>query len=226
MNDKIIENIEVPEEKRKELAEYILKLKDERKLGFNQLALKSNLNVRSLTDILNGTIRRINPFQLKNLAIALKINYLNLFKIVGFIDAEDIGENDKLTIVELSQEIPVYSRVFAGTDGVVEFGEVIEYLTIPSLRNGTEVIGIKVDGDSMEHTIPNGATVLVKKDIEVNDNEVGVFVHNNRPLVKRLRRNKDELFLTSDNKDYLPISVKEGDELFTVGKVVEVMWKL
>ena len=25
---------------------------------------------------------------------------------------------------------------------------------------------------------------------------------------------------------HLPISVKEGDELFTVGKVVEVMWKL
>ena len=32
--------------------------------------------------------------------------------------------------------------------------------------------------------------------------------------------------LTSDNKDYLPISVKEGDELFIVGKIVEVMWKL
>lgn len=226
MNEKIIENIEVPEEKRKELAEYIVKLKDERKLGFNQLALKSNLNVRSLTDILNGTIRRINPFQLKNLAVALKVNYLNLYKIVGYIDEEDIGANDKLTIVELKQDIPVYSRVFAGPDGMIDFGEIIEYITIPSLRNGTEVVGIKVDGDSMEHTIPDGAIILVKKDVEVNDREVGVFVHNNIPYVKRLRKDKNQMFLMSDNNAYLPIIVNESDDFIVVGKVVNVMWQL
>jgi len=62
--------------------------------------------------------------------------------------------------------------------------------------------------------------------VEVNDKDVGVFVHNNTPYVKRLRRNKDEVFLMSDNSSYLPISVREGDEFFIVGKVVEVMYKL
>ena len=70
---------------------------------------------------------------------------------------------DKLTVVELTHQIPVYSKVFAGENGVLEFGELIEYINIPSLRNGTEIIGIKVDGDSMERTIPEGATILVKK---------------------------------------------------------------
>lgn len=226
MNNELIESVEISEERRKELADYINKLKEERKLGFNQLALKSKLNVRSLADILAGTIKKINPFQLKNLAIALKVNYLNLYKIVGYIDEKDIGANDKLTIVELKQDIPVYSRVFAGPDGIIDFGEVIEYITIPSLRNGAEVIGIKVDGDSMEHTIPNGATILVKKDVEVNDKEVGVFVHNNIPYVKRLRKDKTQMFLMSDNSAYLPIIVTENDDFVVVGKVVEVMWKL
>lgn len=62
--------------------------------------------------------------------------------------------------------------------------------------------------------------------MEVNDKDVGVFVHNNTPYVKRLRRDKNQVFLMSDNSAYLPIIVSEGDEFFIVGKVVEVMYKL
>ena len=133
---------------------------------------------------------------------------------------------DKLTVVELTHQIPVYSKVFAGENGVLEFGELIEYINIPSLRNGTEIIGIKVDGDSMERTIPQGATILVKKDIEVSDNEIGVFIHNNNPLVKRFRKKENEVYLMSDNNNYMPICVREGDEFYIVGKVVEYLCKL
>ncbi len=217
---------EIDEDKRKALADYLNDIRNRRGLGHSQLALKAGIDGAVLHKMLYGTVKKANPFHLQALAKALRIDYKILYQIIGYLDSEEESPEDKLTVIELNQEIPVYSRVFAGPNGTLEYGEVLEYITIPSLRNGTEVIGIKVDGDSMEHTIPNGATILVKKDVEVNDNEIGVFVHNNKPLVKRLRRNKDELFLTSDNKDYLPISVKEGDELFTVGKVVEVMWKL
>ena len=39
------------EEKIKELGNYINKLREERKLGFNQLARKSGVNVKTLNDI-------------------------------------------------------------------------------------------------------------------------------------------------------------------------------
>lgn len=217
---------EIDEDKRKALADYLNDIRNRRGLGHSQLALKAGIDGAVLHKMLYGTVKKANPFHLQALAKALRIDYKILYQIIGYLDSEEESPEDKLTVIELNQEIPVYSRVFAGPNGTLEYGEILEYITIPSLRNGTEVIGIKVDGDSMEHTIPNGSTVLVKKDIEVNDNEIGVFVYNNKPLVKRLRRNQEEMFLTSDNKDYLPISVREGDKLFIVGKVVEVMWKL
>ena len=217
---------EIDEDKRIALADYLNDIRNRRGLGHSQLALKAGIDGAVLHKMLYGTVKKANPFHLQALAKALKIDYKVLYQIIGYLDSDEGTPEDKLTIVELEQEIPVYSRVFAGPNGTLEFGEVIEYITIPSLRNGTEVIGIKVDGDSMEHTIPNGATVLVKKDVEVNDKEVGVFVHNNTPYVKRLRKNKDQLFLMSDNSAYLPIIVSEGDEFFIVGKVVEVMYKL
>ena len=217
---------EIDEDKRIALADYLNDIRNRRGLGHSQLALKAGIDGAVLHKMLYGTVKKANPFHLQALAKALKIDYKVLYQIIGYLDSDEGTPEDKLTIVELEQEIPVYSRVFAGPNGTLEFGEVIEYITIPSLRNGTEVIGIKVDGDSMEHTIPNGATVLVKKDVEVNDKDVGVFVHNNTPYVKRLRRDKNQVFLMSDNNAYLPIVVSEGDEFFIVGKVVEVMYKL
>lgn len=136
------------------------------------------------------------------------------------------ASKDKLTVVDLCHQIPVYSKVFAGINGILEFGEILEYINIPSLKNGTEIIGIKVSGDSMERTIPDGATILVKKDIDVSDNEIGVFIHNNTPLVKRFRKGEREIYLTSDNNNYLPITVRENDEFFIIGKVVEYLCKL
>lgn len=133
---------------------------------------------------------------------------------------------DKLSPVELDYRIPVYSKVYAGPNGTLEYGELIEHINIPSLRNGTEVIGIKVDGDSMEKTIPEGATILVKKDVEVNDRDIGVFILNNTPYVKRFRKTESEAYLISDNNTYLPIAITKNDEFYIVGKVVEYICKL
>lgn len=217
---------EIDEDKRKALADYLNDVRNRRGLGHSQLALKAGLDGAVLHKMLYGTVKKANPFHLQALAKALRIDYKVLYQIIGYLDLEDATPEDKLTVVELEQEIPVYSRVFAGSNGTLEYGEIIEHITIPRLRNGTEVIGIKVDGDSMEHTIPNGATILVKKDVEVNDKEVGVFIHNNTPYVKRLRKNENQMFLMSDNSAYLPIIVTENDDFVVVGKVVEVMWKL
>ncbi len=226
MQKEIAESVEVSEEKRIELAKHLVKLKKRRGLGFNQLALKSNLNVRSLTDILNGKIRKINPFQLKNLAIALKISYLELYRIIGYVDEEDITSNNKLILTELREEIPVYSKIHIDSDKNLKYGEILEYLTIPKLGNGSEIIGLKVDGNSMEHIIPSGATVLVKKDAGVHHNEIGVFIYKNNLLVKRLKDKNNILLLTSENNNYDPILVTDKDYFYVVGKVVEVMYEI
>lgn len=218
---------EYDEEKGKALAEYINNIREARGLGHNQLATLAGLDASVLHKILYGTVKKVNPFHLQSIGKVLKIDYKILYQIVGYLEStnSDITEND-YTVVKLEHEIPVYSRTYIGPNGVLEFGEILENLVIPSLRNGTTVIGIKINVDSMEGTIPKGATILIKKNVELNDNDVGFFIYNNVPQIKRLRKNNDDVFLTSDNKNYLPICVKKDDELIIIGKVVEVMYKL
>ena len=50
-------------------------LREEKKLGFNQLAKKSGVNVKTLNDIINGKAKRISPIILIKLATALGTHY-------------------------------------------------------------------------------------------------------------------------------------------------------
>lgn len=87
---------EIPEESRKKLGEYLEKIRSDKKVGFNQLALKSNINVKSLNEILYGKSKRTNPFYLQRIALALRIDYKELYKIIGYLSEEDFSEDNKL----------------------------------------------------------------------------------------------------------------------------------
>lgn len=119
--------------------------------------------------------------------------------------------------------IPVYSSVSAGL-GCEACAEPVDYITIPKI-NG-KIIAIKVNGDSMEDTILNGATILVKKDTPVELGEIGVFLINDidyaEGFVKRLRHKNGTYVLESDNKKYEDIIIKT-DDIIACGKVLKVI---
>ncbi len=132
--------------------------------------------------------------------------------------------NNKNEIIDTDfMVIPVYSSVSAGL-GCEACAEPVDYITIPKI-NG-KIIAIKVNGDSMEDTILDGATILVKKDTPVELGEIGVFLTNDidyaEGFVKRLRHKNGTYVLESDNKKYEDIIIKT-DDIIACGKVLKVI---
>lgn len=132
--------------------------------------------------------------------------------------------NNKNEILDIDfMVIPVYSSVSAGL-GCEACAEPVDYITIPKI-NG-KIIAIKVNGDSMEDTILDGATILVKKDTPVELGEIGVFLTNDidyaEGFVKRLRHKNGTYVLESDNKKYEDIIIKT-DDIIACGKVLKVI---
>lgn len=119
--------------------------------------------------------------------------------------------------------IPVYNSVSAGL-GCLACADPIDYITVPKMAG--EIIAIKVNGDSMEDTILDGATILVKKDTPVELGEIGVFLTNDidyaEGFVKRLRHKNGTYVLESDNKKYEDIIVKTND-IIACGKVLKII---
>lgn len=132
--------------------------------------------------------------------------------------------NQKNKIIDTEiMTIPVFASVSAGLGCDIN-SEPIDYITIPKIKG--DIIAIEVSGDSMEDTISDGATVVVKKDTQVELGEIGVFLTRNidysEGFVKRLRHKNGTYVLESDNSAYDDIIINT-DEIVACGKVIKIV---
>lgn len=79
----------VNQEKREKLGQYIKRIREEKGLGLNQLAVKIEIVSSLLSKLENGLTQKISPFLLKKISEGLKIDYKELYKIIGYLDEED-----------------------------------------------------------------------------------------------------------------------------------------
>lgn len=212
---------ELTDEQALKLGEYLKKRREELNYSTNHIEIHTGIDKADLSRIENGKKKKINPIYLKELAKALKLNQIELFNKVGYIDDEYLPKNE---IVETEFiTIPIYSSVSAGF-GCEICSDPIDFLPFPKVSG--DLIGIKVNGDSMEDTILDGAIVIVKKDVMVEVGEIGVFLINNpdysEGFVKRLRHKNGIYVLESDNKKYPDIQIKTSD-INACGKVIKIM---
>ena len=118
--------------------------------------------------------------------------------------------------------IPLYESISAGYGA--SNSEFIEMIPVFGLKkNGTTYFAVKVEGDSMEPKIPNGSTIIIKKDIQIESGEIGAFNLNDENFVKQKKVVKDKLILHSFNLAYDDKLVNEYDDFKEYGKVVKVM---
>ena len=89
----------VDEKKRKELGEYLKKVRETKGLGLNQLALKIETTSSLISKLENGLTQKISPFLLQEISEGLKIDYKELYKIIDYLDENDF--NEKLYIEKI-----------------------------------------------------------------------------------------------------------------------------
>ena len=119
--------------------------------------------------------------------------------------------------------VPVaYEAAAAGFGNYLDTTE-FEEMDFPEneVPGGTD-FGIRITGDSMQPEMDDGDIAFVKKQIEVEHMEIGIFILNGSAYCKRLMVDYEqrEVRLVSLNKKYDDILVTEEDVLRTVGKVL------
>lgn len=219
------ENTEIPEELRIELADFIKDIQAKRGLGFNQLSKKSGVNPGILNKIYNASMKRINPYQLQKIAQALRVDYKEFYRIVKYLEDEDT-ENRSTEEINLNEQmdaiaIPLFDSISAGYGHLDS--EAVDQIVISDIKNPQNHFAVRVCGDSMEPTIPDGSIIIIKRDEEIRSGKVGAFITSDGAVVKRLHRTERENILTSDNTMYSPIVVRKSDTYHECGRVVKVL---
>jgi len=132
-------------------------------------------------------------------------------------DDEPAGDCSALTWMDI-YTCPAVAGIlaFAGPGGK------FERLAFPEaeIPKGAD-FGVRVSGDSMEPTIPDGAIAWVKQSYALSSGQIGIFMVDGEPICKRYYLYGDETCLESDNSDYGPIRVRGGERNFgIVGRVL------
>lgn len=197
-----------------------VKLKRE-ELNLSQEELAEKMNYKSKTSIhkIEVGITDLPLSKVKELAAVLNTTPAYL---MGW---EDKKEKENINIDTINTDyimIPLYESISAGYGA--SNSEFIEMIPVFGLKkNGTTYFAVKVEGDSMEPKIPNGSTIIIKKDIQIESGEIGAFNLNDENFVKQKKVVKDRLILHSFNLAYDDKVVNEFDDFIEYGKVVKVM---
>jgi repressor LexA len=117
--------------------------------------------------------------------------------------------------------IPVIGEISAGTPLLAEENKVGE-IPIVEEKYNKDLFALKVSGDSMvEAGIYDGDIVVVDKNIEPKNGDVGAFMINEtEATVKYLDTISGKKFLIPANKNYKNFEVNENTQ--PVGKVVSL----
>lgn len=218
MVDKINDYV-VPEEIRKKLGIYIKERREKLGIGLNQISVKTDVASSLWSRLENGKVLKINPFLLKKIGEGLKIDYKELYRIVGYLDEDKNEIKSNIDLEVAYKKIPLYASISAGY-GACE-ADIVDFIALPAVKHFTgDVFAVRVNGDSMEHTIENHSIVFIKRDVEVPNKKIGAFLLNNEALLKRYYVTENGVFLRSDNREYPDIKVREYDDFVIVGRCV------
>lgn len=193
----------------------------ELKMTQDELAKLTGYNDRS--SIAKIEAKKADLSQSKIIAFAEALKVSTSYLMDG--EVKEIEEKSNINMNHIETDfmmIPLYESISAGYGA--SNSEFIKMIPVFGLKkNGTTYFAVKVEGDSMEPKIPNGSTIIIKKDIAIEVGEIGAFNLNDENFVKQKKLVKDKLILHSFNLAYEDKVVNEFDDFIEYGKVVKVM---
>lgn len=140
------------------------------------------------------------------------------------VEKSDILGLPKKPTTDHSQWVPVLGRVAAGIPlDMVE--EILDYEEIPIAMG--ECFALRIQGDSMSPDIPNGSTVIVRKQDDVESGEIAIVsINGDDATCKRVIKHELGITLASLNPSFEPMVFGNRDieemPIRILGRVMEV----
>lgn len=220
----------------KELGAYLKKLRENRNLSLRQVDYRSSVSFSHLSMIENGT-RRPTALTLKELANVYNVDYIDLYEKAGYLD---LAESEKLKnsvdsnifpVTDIPKKVPVVGRISAGLPILAtENIEGYEFAPSSQIKEGYTYFYLRVQGDSMNLKFNEGDIVLVQKQDDLENNEIGVILVNGfDATVKKYRKENGLVILepmSTNPENTVQIYNPKDISIKVIGKVISYQGKI
>ena len=108
-----------------------------------------------------------------------------------------------------------------------DFKEIRISLDKELVKNKEATFYAKVSGDSMIGAgLDDGDLLVIDRSLDPENGKIAICLVDGEFTVKRIKKEKNRLYLMPENKKYKPIELKEGNELVIWGIVEYVIKKV
>ena len=132
--------------------------------------------------------------------------------------------NDKYLAYGKMLSLPIVGKISCG-NGSPTYEEIEDYEPTPeSWVRGGEYFYLRAEGDSMINArILNGDLVLIRRQEDLENGEIGAIVVNVKVYLKRIYKDGNAISLHSENTNYPRMTVKEDDVVYIIGKLKKII---
>ncbi|KRM96056.1 Xre family DNA-binding protein [Liquorilactobacillus aquaticus DSM 21051] len=201
-----------------EIVEMMQQLAKQQHISISELARRVKMAKSAVSKYFNGS-RSFPLNRLDSFAQALGTTSEHLLGL-------EIPSN--MTPIRGIVKIPIIGIIACG-DPITADENIDGYIEEPkeTLPSG-HLFYLRAKGDSMTPTIPNGASVLIRQQPEVEDGEIAavLMTNENEATLKRIKHTDDLILLLPDNPKYDPIVSTPENPIKILGKAIRFVSEL
>ena len=216
-----------------ELGAYLKNIRENKKISLREVEKLTGVGYSHLSMIENGK-RNVTPALLKNLSKIYGIDYIDLYEKAGYLD---LAESEKLKnsvdsnifpVTDIPKKVPVVGKISAGLPILAtENIEGYEFAPSSQIKEGYT---LRVQGDSMNLKFNEGDIVLVQKQDDLENNEIGVILVNGfDATVKKYRKENGLVILepmSTNPENTVQIYNPKDISIKVIGKVISYQGKI
>ena len=184
---------------------YLLsKIRTDRKMSKTRLSELTNINIGHLSHIEKG--KRVPSHKaLREISKALDIPYKNLMHTYDHDLTDDQIKYGAANHV-LYNKIPI-------------FGSLLGF-TKCDFDTSNADFAIFINDESMSPKFALGSFVLVEQNVPLSNRDYGVFMYNDKILIRRFIIRKNDLVLRAEDPNISDIILVNSDNFYIIGKIL------
>lgn len=190
-----------------ELGKFLKEIRENKKISLREVEKLTGVGYSHLSMIENGK-RNVTPALLKNLSNIYNVDYIDLYEKAGYLDlaeSEKIKEKESKILNKKYYMCPVYGQISAGQPNWAEKnieGRLPIDTDLMDIINPEEYFFLRVNGESMNKVIKNGAFALIHKQDTVENGEIAVVLVNGYDAtLKKFTKQGDLIILEPNSTD-------------------------
>ena len=210
-----------------ELGKYLKSIRESLEYSTHDVNKLCDISQSYISLMENGK-RKPSPIILKKLASIYNLDYIDLYEKAGYID---LVESNVFPITDTPKKVPVVGKISAGLPILAtENIEGYEFAPSSQIKEGYTYFYLRVQGDSMNLKFNEGDIVLVQKQDDLENNEIGVILVNGfDATVKKYRKENGLVILepmSTNPENTVQIYNPKDIPIKIIGKVISYQGKI